>query len=216
MRGYNGITLSVCPCVRSCPLNIFWTAHHLFFFFLPNCVWWCIRMRWCVMRGKKWFTIVNVNVTASAYIIKIWLFLLYLLNCWSVCNQTWFVRTASYAGASCGRNEITAFKVKVTAKVQIVSECLFEQYLLNHITFCYQTWYANAASWAGFSCRKKGSFIFKSKVTARAHQNVSLSTISSNCRFFANQTWSDVHHQNIPRYFIHPSRKLKLLFNLIY
>ena len=32
----------------------------------------------------------NVKVTARAYIIKIWLFLLYLLNCWSVCNQTWF------------------------------------------------------------------------------------------------------------------------------
>ena len=30
------------------------------------------------------------KVTASAYIIRIGLFLLYLLNCWSVCNQIWF------------------------------------------------------------------------------------------------------------------------------
>ena len=44
---------------------------------------------------KNWFTIFSVKVTVRAYIIKIWLFLLYLLNCWSVCNQTWFDRTAS-------------------------------------------------------------------------------------------------------------------------
>ena len=30
-----------------------------------------------------------------AYLIKILLFLLYLLNCWSVCNQAWFDSTAS-------------------------------------------------------------------------------------------------------------------------
>ena len=31
---------------------------------------------------KNWFTVFNVRVTARAYITKIWLFLLYLLNCW--------------------------------------------------------------------------------------------------------------------------------------
>ena len=34
---------------------------------------------------------------------------------------------------------ITAFKVRVTVKVQNISNCLFG-YLLNHRTFCYQTW----------------------------------------------------------------------------
>ena len=34
-----------------------------------------------------------------AYIIKMWLFLLYLLNCWSVYNQT----SASWARVSCGK-----------------------------------------------------------------------------------------------------------------
>ena len=87
--GYIGITssvvLSVCPIVSAPePLN----------HFLPNLVWWCIIMRWCVMQ-KNWFTIFNVQVTARAYIIKIWLFSLYLLNCWSVCSQTWFDSTAS-------------------------------------------------------------------------------------------------------------------------
>ena len=37
----------------------------------------------------------NVKVTARAYIIKIWLFPQYLLNCWSICNQIWFDSTAS-------------------------------------------------------------------------------------------------------------------------
>ena len=55
--------------------------------FLPNLVWCCIIMRRCVMQ-KNWFTSFSVKVTARVYIIKIWLFLLYLLNCWSVCNQT--------------------------------------------------------------------------------------------------------------------------------
>ena len=37
-------------------------------------------MRWCVL-WKNCFTIFNVKVTARAYMIKIWLFLLYFLNC---------------------------------------------------------------------------------------------------------------------------------------
>ena len=80
-----------CLCVQSCPLNKFPELFNHFFFFLPNLVWWCIVMRRCMM-WKNWFTIFNVKVTAKAYIIKIWL---YRLNCWSVCNQTWFGRTPS-------------------------------------------------------------------------------------------------------------------------
>ena len=43
-------------------------------------------------------------------------------------------------------NGITASKIKVTAKVQNVSECLSGQYLLNHRTFCHQTQYDYATS----------------------------------------------------------------------
>ena len=59
-------------------------------------------MRQCVLR-KDWFTMFNVEVTVKAYITKIWLFLLHLLNCWSVCNQTGFDSTASWVGESCGK-----------------------------------------------------------------------------------------------------------------
>ena len=52
---------------------------------------------------KNWFTIFNVKVTVRAYIIKIWLFSLYLLSWWSVCNQTWFYSTVSSALVSCGK-----------------------------------------------------------------------------------------------------------------
>ena len=59
-------------------------------------------MRWCVMQ-KNWFTVFSVKVTTRAYIIKIWLFLLHLLNCWSICNQTWFDSTISYTWVSCAK-----------------------------------------------------------------------------------------------------------------
>ena len=61
---------------------------------LPNLVWLCSIISQNVLQ-KNWFTVFNVKVTARAYIIKILLFLLYLLNCWSVCNQTWFDSTLS-------------------------------------------------------------------------------------------------------------------------
>ena len=87
------ILKSLCLSVWLCPLSISWTTQPCSFF-LPNLVWCCVLMRRCVMR-KKWFPIFNVKVTVRAYIIKIWLFLLCLLNCCSVCNQTWFNSTAS-------------------------------------------------------------------------------------------------------------------------
>ena len=42
------------------------------------------------------------------------------------------------------KNGITEVMAKVKVKVQ--NECLSGQYLLNHHTFCYQTWYGYAAS----------------------------------------------------------------------
>ena len=61
---------------------------------LPNLVGLCSIVSQNVMQ-KNWFTVFNVNFTDRAYIIKIGLFLLYFLNCWSVCNQTWYDSTAS-------------------------------------------------------------------------------------------------------------------------
>ena len=53
---------------------------------------------------KNVFTIFNFKVTAGANILNIWPFLLYHLNCWSICNQTWFDSTASEAGVPCRKN----------------------------------------------------------------------------------------------------------------
>ena len=75
-------------------------------------------------KKKNWFPIVNVKITVRAYIIKIWLFLLYLPNCWSICNQTRFDSTTYKPDCPCGKNWITALKVNVTSKVKNVSEYL--------------------------------------------------------------------------------------------
>ena len=115
-------------------------------------------MRRCVM-GKIWFTVFNVKVTTRAYIIKIQLFLLYLLNFWSICNQTWLDSTASEARVSWGKNCISGFKVKVTVMVQDISKCLSVWYLLNCRSFWYPTWYGNAASWIRVPCRKNNCLL---------------------------------------------------------
>ena len=45
--------------------------------------------------AKRLIAIFKVKVTARAHTIKWWQFLLYLLNCWSFCYQTWFESTLS-------------------------------------------------------------------------------------------------------------------------
>ena len=70
----------------------------------------------------------------------------YLLNCWSICNQTWFLWYSIISQSVLWENGITAFKVMVTVKGKNISECLSGWYLLNHRTFCRQTWYGYAAS----------------------------------------------------------------------
>ena len=59
-----------------------------------NLVLWFIIMSQSVMQ-KDWFAFFKVKVTARAHTIKVWPFLLYLLNCWSFCYQTWFDSTLS-------------------------------------------------------------------------------------------------------------------------
>ena len=51
---------------------------------LPNLVLWCFMSR--SLMQKDWFAIFKVKVTARAHMIKIWLFLLYFLNCWFLGN----------------------------------------------------------------------------------------------------------------------------------
>ena len=134
---------------------------------LSNLVWSCSIISQSVIQ-KNWFTVFDVKVTASAYTIKIWLFLLYVLNCWSVWTKLGLI-VQHYKLAVLWKNRMTAFKVKVTAKVQNVSECLSGWYLLNRRSCWCQTWYGNAASWARVWYRKKWLAAFNVKVTMRAY-----------------------------------------------
>ena len=83
---------------------------------------------------KNWLAVFKVRVTARAYIVRIWLFLLHLLHCWPFCSQSWFDGAFSHAGVSCEKKRISVFKVKppkVTVKIQNVHACLTGQHLLN-------------------------------------------------------------------------------------
>ena len=79
---------------------------------------------------KNWFIVFNVKVTLSGYIIKIRLFLLYLLNSWSVWNSivSWSVLL---------KNGITVFKDKVTVKVQNVTISKFGMVMQHHELECH-------------------------------------------------------------------------------
>ena len=76
---------------------------------------------------------------------------------------------------------ITALKVKVTSKVKNVSEYLSGWYLLNHKTFCYQTWYGDAADWARVSRKTKIVCCLQGQGHSEGsyYQNIALTTISS-------------------------------------
>ena len=157
--------------------------------YLLNLVWWCI-----IMRQKNLLTIFIVKVTRRADIIKTWLFLIKitsLLICWYICYQTWFDSTESEAKVTCEKNWVTAFKVKVTAKVQNVSECLSRLYFLTHWTFCYQTWYVHTALWVRVPCRKTTTGSLSKYLQFQGHreglynQNMIISTISSKLLFAA-------------------------------
>ena len=88
------------------------TAQPFFFFFFYQ-TWYGDALSWGdVSHGKikNWFPVFSVKVSARVYIIKIRLLLLYLLNCWSVCNQTCctrpqtlfdFLRWSSTVSACC-------------------------------------------------------------------------------------------------------------------
>ena len=119
----------------------------------PNLAWWCI-MSQSVMQ-RDWFATFNLKVTARTLMIKIWqillsseLLILLLANLiW------WYVIITSHLGVLY-RNWIAVFKVKVTAELQNVSECLLRWYFLNHRTFYYQNWCCDASSWARVSFKK--------------------------------------------------------------
>ena len=112
-------------------LDIFWTTGH--FVTKPGMVMQCHKpechaekLVHCVQCQGHSEGLYNQNMTISVVSSKL------LVH--SQPNLIW-----QYSIISLGflwKNEITAFKVKVTVKVQNVSECLS---VLNHRTFCYQS-----------------------------------------------------------------------------
>ena len=104
---------------------------------------------------KDWFAVfkIKVMVTVNDHIIKIWLSyisseLLILLQrnlVWWHIIISWIVLWKDWI--------FVVVKVKVTEKVQNSSECSSEWYLLCCWTFCNQTWYGDATSWAKVSCK---------------------------------------------------------------
>ena len=113
---------------------------------LPNLVWLCFIMSLIVFQ-KDLFAVFEVKVTVKDQIIKMWLFDIsselmahhHKLDC--------LVKRFDFS---------VVVKVKVTEKVQNASECSSGWYLLSCCTFCNQTWYGNASSWARVPCKKIG------------------------------------------------------------
>ena len=53
-------------------------------------LFWLSSMVKITVKACYYFAIMKVKVTVKACIIKIWSCLLYLQNCWSICNLTWW------------------------------------------------------------------------------------------------------------------------------
>ena len=127
----------------------------------------------------------RVKVTAKAYI----LFLLYLLNCWLVCDQTWFDSTLSWAGVSYGKMGLLHFRSRSQQRFRMSANVWMDD-----IFWFAEHFVTKPASRARGSCRFFVVAIFKVKVTASAHsydQNLTLSTIFSEYWFLGYQFWSD-------------------------
>ena len=128
-----------------CPDELLWIANLL----PPNLVWWCIIMSQIVFQ-KDWFAVFKVNVTVKDPLIKIWLsyissgllIILRLNLVWWHIIISWIVLWTHW------------ITVKVTENVENSSECSSGRYLFNCWTFCNQTWYSDASSWARVSCKK--------------------------------------------------------------
>ena len=150
----------------------------------PNLVWWDIFMSWSFMQ-KDWFAVSSSRSQQGLIWLK-WQFT-------SFCDQTWFDDQYIIISQSIlWGNWIAVFKVKFTAKLQNVNECLFRQYLLNHYIFYHQTWNGDASSEARVSVKKIGL----PSSTSRSQQRIIQSKYCFliyllNCLFFCSQVWFD-------------------------
>ena len=124
--------------------------------------------------------------------------LLYLLNCWSVCNQTWFDSTTSWAWVSCGKTGLLHSRSRSQGRFKMsVNVCPGDIFW---ITEHFVTKFGMVMQ---YHQKKKchaeifvvAVAIFKVKVTARAHIIKILLFVLYflNCWFLGNQTWVFCH-----------------------
>ena len=149
-------------------------------------------MSQCVTQ-KNGFTVFSVKVTVRSYIIKIWLFLLYLLNCSSVCNQTWFGGTASWAQVFC--KEVGCSKSRSYQRFKmLVNVCPDIFWTAKHfVTKLAMMVQHHEPEYHTEKKKKKKLFaIFRVKVKARAHMiRIWIFLLYlMNCWFLGRQTWS--------------------------
>ena len=110
----------------------------------------------CYLRGQG-----HTKDLWKNYIIKRWLLLCVCIYIYIYVSSEliilfqpnlgwWWITTSQSVKWKC---YIAMFKVKASVKVHNFIICLFG-YLLNCWTFCSQTWYEDASTWAGVFCKK--------------------------------------------------------------
>ena len=130
--------------------GLIWSKYDSFYCYLLNC-WFFGYQTWsddtssqARVSFEKKLIAGHSEVLCKKNLGGVW----YLLNYWPLLLPNFDWEHSMISQSVLWKTGITAFKIKVTAKVQNVSECLSGLYFLNHKTFCYQIWYGDAASWA--------------------------------------------------------------------
>ena len=138
--------------------------------------------------AKRFVGHFKVKVTARAHMIKIWQFRLYLLNCWSFCNQTGFDNTFSKArvsyeeiGLLCSRS-LSQQNFRMSVNVQIKPSELLNLLPRNLV------WWRIIVSQIVY--QKDLFAVFKVKVTVKDHI-IKYDSLSCplNCWSVCNWTW---------------------------
>ena len=130
---------------------------------LPNLVCWCIIMSQIVFQ-KDWVAVFKGKVTVKDHITKMWLSHKSNMSFELLIHLQLLGLMAHHDKLDCLQLDclvkrldcFVVVKVKGSEKVHNSSECSSWQYLLNCWTFCNQTCYCDASSWARVSCKKIG------------------------------------------------------------
>ena len=107
------VRLSFCPCIRVCLDDISWTTEP----FLTK-LGMMVYYHMAVCRAEIFVHYLQCQGHSEGLYNQIWLFLLYLLNCWSVCNQTCTDSKTSEAGVSCAKNGLLRSRSRSQQRVK--------------------------------------------------------------------------------------------------